>query len=101
MLPVDAALERPTAARWLKLLSLSPPMSVTKPTLIVACGVPPPVLPPPQAARTRARSRVALRASKRPGGFLIDPPKDFSSNPSIPRDCSTKIFEIFQRFQGL
>src|SRR5579859_1384550 len=35
MLPVDAALARPRAARWLKLLSLRPPVSVTRPTLIV------------------------------------------------------------------
>src|SRR5581483_7402383 len=65
MLPVDAALARPRAARWLKLLSLSPPVSVTRPTLIFGDGVEPPaeVVPPhaamnisPAAIRPRNRS---------------------------------------------
>src|SRR5947209_8816155 len=74
MLQVEACRASPTAARWLKLLSARVPVSVTRPILMVFCGVPPPVVPPPQAARTRARSRLALRASKRIDGFLIDPP---------------------------
>src|SRR5260370_26202940 len=50
MLPEDAALASPSAARWLKLLSLRPPVSVTRP--ILNDFAVPPVVVLPQAATT-------------------------------------------------
>src|SRR5207237_185912 len=74
MLPVDAAFERPTAARWLKLLSLRPPMSVTNPTLMVACGVPPPLEPALHFGTETSAERVeANRSFPQP---QIDLPRD-------------------------
>src|SRR4030081_265736 len=73
--PVEAALLRPSAARWLKLLSLRPPVSVTRPTLMtLGVGVAPVPAPLPHAARTTASVRATPRLNKRTGGFLIRHP---------------------------
>src|SRR5207249_6937119 len=95
MLPVEAALLRPTAARWLKLLSLRPPVSVTRPILnVLAAG---PGLVPPQAATNVASTRQIPRLNKRTGGFLIRPPLQVSCEyPSIRGDCNTQLWEILR-----
>src|SRR5256885_1421110 len=60
MLPDVEAFARPRAARWLKLLSFRPPVSVTRPTLIVGV-VPPPLVVLPHAATTMSAMNARPR----------------------------------------